>query len=76
MPGRIKENNTYEPRLNELIPLAKAAEISSLSIDHLRRLAERGDIWAKKLGRNWVTTEQSIQDYLIQDRRPGPKKKD
>ena len=69
-------NDDYQPGLEELIPLSKAAEVSRLSHDHLRRLAEQGQIWAKKLGRNWVTTEQAVQEYLAHDRRPGPKKKD
>ena len=68
------KNDEYQPGLEELISLNKAAEVSGLSQDHLRRLAERGQIWAKKLGRNWVTTEQSVQEYLAQDRRPGRKK--
>ena len=69
-------NDDYQPGLEELIPLSKAAEVSRLSPDQLRRLAEQGQIWAKKLGRNWVTTEQAVQEYLAHDRRPGPKKKD
>lgn len=72
----LDKDHNYQPSLDELIPLSKAAEISGLSHDHLRRLAEQGDIWAKKLGRNWVTTEQSIKEYIALDRRPGPKKQD
>jgi len=75
MLGRDKGKEEHKPSLDELIPLSKAAEISGLSHDYLRRLAEQGTIWANKLGRNWVTTEQAIQDYLATDRRRGPKKK-
>ena len=75
MTGSTQENDEYQPSLDELIPLSKAAEISGLSHDHLRRLAEQGDIWATKLGRNWVTTEQAVHEYLAKDRRRGPKKK-
>jgi excisionase family DNA binding protein len=67
-------NDDYQPGLEELISLNKAAEVSGLSHDHLRRLAERGQIWAIKLGRNWLTSEQAVRDYLANDRRPGPKK--
>jgi excisionase family DNA binding protein len=67
-------NDDYQPGLEELISLKKAAEVSGLSQDHLRRLAEKGQIWAKKLGRNWVTTEQAVRRYLAHERRPGPKK--
>jgi hypothetical protein len=69
------KNDNYQPGLDDLIPLSKAAEISGLSSDHLRRLAEQGQIWAKKLGRNWVTTAKAVKGYLAQNRRPGPKKR-
>ena len=69
------KNDDYQQGLEELISLNKAAEVSGLSQDHLRRLAEKGQIWAKKLGRNWVTTEQAVREYLAHDRRTGPKKR-
>ena len=69
------KNGIDQPTLEDLIPLSKAAEISGLSPDHLRRLAGQGDLWAQKIGRNWVTTEQAVQEYLSRDRRSGPKKK-
>ena len=75
MTGSKQGNDEYQPSLDELIPLSKASEVSGLSHDYLRRLAEQGTIWAKKLGRNWVTTEQAIREYLAKDRRPGPKKR-
>lgn len=70
------ENNPNEPdqsNLEDLISLKEAAESSGLSHDHLRRLAGRGDLWAKKIGRDWVTTHIAVRDYLARDRRPGPK---
>ena len=75
----MKENNkginSDQPKLDDLIPLRKASEISGLSPDHLRRLAGQGELWATKIGRNWVTTEEAVHNYLARDRRPGPKKK-
>ena len=65
-----------QPTLNELISLQEASNLSGLSHDHLRRLAGQGNLWAKKIGRNWVTTEQAVREYLSIDRRSGPKKKD
>ena len=59
--------------LDELISLREAAKLSGLSHDHLRRLAGRGDLKARKIGRDWVTTERALRDYLAQERRPGPK---
>ena len=67
------ENITNQPSLDELITLSEASRISGLSHDHLRRLAGRGDLKAKKMGRDWVTTERSVKEYLAQNRRPGPK---
>ena len=70
------EENSHEPdqpNLEDLISLKEAASLSGLSHDHLRRLAGRGDLWAKKIGRDWLTTEEAIKEYLAQERRPGPK---
>lgn len=64
-----------EEAARKLITLSQAAKLSGLSQGHLRLLAKNGQIWAEKLGRNWVTTEKSIRKYLAQDRRPGPKSK-
>ena len=66
-------NATDDPRLGELIPLSEAAKISGLSHDHLRRLAGSGELWATKIGRNWVTTRQAVGEYLAQGRKPGPR---
>lgn len=48
-----------------------------LSSSHLRRLAERGDIEAAKIGRNWVTTRQAIKQYVgdNEKRRNDPYKR-
>jgi len=75
MPDEDHENSVYQPRWNELITLPEAAKLSGLSESHLRLLASQGDIWAKKLGANWFTTEQTIRDYLSRDGQTGPKPK-
>ena len=62
-----------QPSLDELIPLSEAAKLSGLSSDHLRRLVRNGDLWGKKIGRNWVTTAKAAQEYIALDRKPGPK---
>jgi excisionase family DNA binding protein len=67
--------NSVEPTLDDLIPLQEAAHICGLSSDYLRRLAESGVIWAKKIGRNWVTSKQAILSYIEKDRKPGRKPK-
>jgi excisionase family DNA binding protein len=68
-------NDNNQPRLDDLIPLSEAAKLSGLSPDHLRRLIREGDLWGKKIGRNWVTTKQAIDEYLARNRKPGPKSK-
>ncbi len=73
MPSSENENSEDQPKLDELLSLEEAAELSGLSSRHLRNLASKGEIWAKKLGRNWFTTEQAVKEYLARDRRPGPK---
>jgi hypothetical protein len=64
-----------EQDTKELISLAQAAKISGLSHGHLRLLAKQGKFWAIKIGRDWLTTEESLQAYLATDRRTGPKPK-
>ena len=75
MTTKDPERGKNQPKVDELISLNEAANISGLSHDHLRRLAGRGDLWAMKIGRNWVTTEQAVREYMSLDRRSGPKKK-
>ncbi len=73
MNGGKKGRKAYQPQLDELISLDEAAKLSGLTADHLRRLVREGDLWGLKIGRNWVTTEQAVREYLARDRRPGPK---
>ena len=68
-------NHSTNPRINDLILLRDAAEISGLSQNHLRYLVSRGDVWGKKLGRDWFTTKQAVMEYISQEHRTGPKPK-
>ena len=68
-------DDSGERDTTELISLAQAAKISGLSHGHLRLLAKQGKFWAIKIGRDWLTTEESLQAYLATDRRTGPKPK-
>ena len=67
------EKSDDQPELDELISLIQAADISGLSHSHLRLLVRRGDIWGKRMGRDWFTSTRAVQEYLTRDRRPGPK---
>ena len=75
MPDNPAEKDSIQPNLDELISLSEAAEQSGFTTRHLRLLATNGEIWSKKLGRNWFTTAQAVQEYLSRDRKPGPKRK-
>lgn len=75
MAREATESDKREPQLDALITLEQAAELSGLTSRHLRNLAQRNAIWAKKLGRNWFTTEQAVREYLARERKPGPKPK-
>jgi len=74
MSNNSGNQSTINPDLDDLITLPVAAQICGLSHDHLRRLAGSGDLWAKKIGRDWMTTEMAVREYLAQNRHPGRKK--
>jgi excisionase family DNA binding protein len=73
MPQDAGTVNPDMPGLDELVTLKEAAKQCGLSASHLRLLVRRRDIWGIKLGHNWMTTTQAVEEYLAQDRRPGPK---
>jgi len=56
-----------------LISIEEASSYSSLSKRHLRLLLEQGKIKGKKIGRDWITTEEEVEKYLSTNPRPGPK---
>jgi len=65
--------DALQPGFDELISVKQAAVIIGLTPRHVRLLITRGTIWGVKMGRDWFTTEQVIQEYMAVDRRPGPK---
>ena len=67
MPDGDHENSAYQPSWDELITLQEAAKFSGLSYSHVSYLARNGDIWAKKLGRDWFTTEMAVKEYMARD---------
>jgi excisionase family DNA binding protein len=75
MENRNSSIRNNQPKLDELISLQEAAMLSGLSQPHLSLLIRQGKLWGKKIGRNWVTTEQAVKEYLAHDRKPGPKSK-
>jgi hypothetical protein len=69
----LDNGESLDPTLTELIPLSEAATLSGLSHGHLALLIRRGDLWGKKIGRDWVTTKKAVLDYLASNPKPGPK---
>lgn len=51
-----------------LLSLSEAAERAGLSANTLKLQVHNGRLKAKKVGRNWVTTEAWLRDYLISRR--------
>ena len=72
MVGENTERKSLEELTSELISVTDAAKRTGLSPAWIRRLLQRGQIEGVKVGRNWLTTEGAIRDYLETDRRPGP----
>ena len=60
---------------SDLMSLSEASKITGLSADHLRRLVEHNQIWGIKIGRMWVTTQKTVEEYVNQKHPSGPKPK-
>jgi len=60
-----------EKSSRSLITLAEAARSSPYSADYLNLLVRRGKLPAKKIGRNWYTSEAALQWYLRKRHVPG-----
>lgn len=54
---------------DDLLSLSQAAESYGFSGDYLRRLAEKGRLRARKLGRDWLTTAEDMEAF-IESREP------
>ena len=75
MTANYSERDGEQPRFDELISLREASELSGLTHPHLALLIREGKLWGNKIGRNWVTTDKAIKEYLALDRKRGPKSK-
>jgi len=53
-----------KPKSDELITLAQAEELYGFSAGYLQKLAKRGRLKAKKLGLQWLTTPESVEEYI------------
>ena len=62
-------------KFSGLISVIQAAKLSGLTTRHIRLLLSQGKIVGFKMGRDWLTTEDAVTDYLTQNHKPGPKPK-
>ena len=56
---------------NRLISLAEASELYGFNADYLRQLALKGRLEAKKVGKFWVTTPASVENYIQSRKKMG-----
>jgi excisionase family DNA binding protein len=73
MSDQETDRTNKQPLLNELITFTEAARLSGFTDRHLRKLASQNKLWSIKLGRNWFTTAQAVNDYMETEHKPGPK---
>jgi len=50
--------------VDEFIDLRKASELADIAPVTLRTQAEKGKLWALRLGGQWVTTRERLQQYI------------
>lgn len=56
MAGKLKPD--------QLLSLSEAAGRYGFSSDYFRRLAEKGRLEARKVGRQWLTTAEAVDSFL------------
>ncbi len=66
--------------LGDWLTTQEAAELAEYHLNHIRRLIRVKEIEAKKWGRDWMVSRESLLAYLDQTKaqgeRRGPKKID
>lgn len=50
--------------VDEFVDLRRASELAGITPVTLRTQAEKGRLWAIRLGGQWVTTRERLQQYL------------
>ena len=75
MSNPLQNDTPDQPRLDDLISLPEASQLCGLTQQHLALLIRKGELWGKKLGHNWITTRQAIDQYKALEHKPGPKRK-
>jgi excisionase family DNA binding protein len=66
MPQRISGDRV-------LLSTSEAVELSGLSREHIQRLLRQKLLEGMKLGHDWLLFEDSLEAFLAQPRKTGPK---
>jgi excisionase family DNA binding protein len=66
MPHRISSERV-------LLSTAEASAIAHLGREYIQRLLRQGRLEGVKLGHDWLVYEDSLQRFLAQPRKTGPK---
>lgn len=66
--------DSTEPKA--FLTLTEAAARFKLSVPYLRNIAASGRLKAHKIGRDWVTTEADVREYLRTREKKGAYRKD
>jgi len=56
---------------DDAITLAQASQILGIDVSRLRRLAARGVLRARKIGRDWITTRRDVEEFAAMERPSG-----
>ena len=56
---------------SDLISLREASDLSGYSLPHLRHLVVIGNLWGRKIGRNYVTSRAAVEEYKQSPPPPG-----
>ncbi len=66
MPQRISGDRV-------LLSTTEAVQLSGLSREHIQRLLRQKLLEGMKLGHDWLLFEDSLEAFLAQSRKTGPK---
>ena len=66
MPQRISGDRV-------LLSTTEAVQLSGLSREHIQRLLRQKLLEGMKLGHDWLLFEDSLEAFLVQPRKTGPK---
>jgi len=65
-PGQLAASS-----VDEFIDLRTASKLAAIAPVTLRTQAEKGKLWALRLGGQWVTTRERLQQYLDSRAKAG-----